>query len=139
MKQPEDNAVFHFVNKNPKGRKTSDCVIRALCNAMDKDYFEVYDDLCALGKKMCKMPSDKPVYSKYLELNGWVKHKQPRKDDNCKVYAFEMAIALAEDYFPHKVVVANVGTHHLSCLKNGKWEDTWDCAGKALGNYWTRG
>lgn len=136
MKQPKDNAVFRFVNKNPKGRKTNDCVIRALCNAMDKDYFEVYDDLCALGKKMCKMPNDKTVYSKYLELSGWVKHNQPRTLSNGKVYAFEMA--LAKD-FPHDVVVANIGTRHVSCLKNGKWEDSWDCAGKAIGNYWTRG
>lgn len=134
MKKPEDTTVFHFVNKNPKGRKTNDCVIRALCNAMDKDYFEVYDDLCALGKKMCKMPNDKPVYSKYLEMNGWIKHNQPRKDNNRKVYAFEMATD-----FPCKVAIANVGSHHLSCLKNGKWEDIWNCTGKAIGNYWTRG
>ena len=42
---------FFEFNNNPKGKKTGDCVIRALAQASGKPYLEVYKELFDISCK----------------------------------------------------------------------------------------
>ncbi len=123
--------IFKFHNQNPKGKKVSDCVVRAISYAMGKSWYEVYDDLSILGRKMGDMPNNKPVFSKYLENSGWIKNKMPRHDDNTRYTLYDFAKENNKGIFI--VLIA----HHLTVVENGQIIDTWNC-NKCVGNYWTK-
>lgn len=143
-KIPMDTPYFHYYNVNPKDKCTNDCVIRALAVAMDKTWDEVFNDLVELAKKYKLMPNDDKIYTRYLKANGWVKHKQLRKDDNTKYDGSEFC-----DYFNDEMydsiktpIFARIGTHHVTCFKRiddtFKIWDIWNCSRKYVGVYWTK-
>lgn len=56
--------VFVKENVNPKGIKSGDCVVRALVKITDKDWYEVYDELCTIVRREATMPSDRITFEK---------------------------------------------------------------------------
>lgn len=118
-------------NINPKGKKTGDCVVRAIAVALDRDYVEVYTELFELSLKTGYILNDKRVEEKFLALNGFIKHKQPKKVDGKKYLIGEL------DRICRKSVVVVSCAHHLTVVKNGVLLDTWDCRGKCISNYYT--
>ena len=130
----KDNRHFRYTNTNPNNSKTTgDCVVRAISIATGKHWEEVYTGLCNIGFKLKAMPNDDKVYEKYLEELGWEKQKQPRKEDNTKYKAKELAEMSGKGSGIVAVIrVAN----HLSAVNNGYILDTWDCGDKTVGNFW---
>lgn len=122
-----------FVNKNvnPKGKKTGDCVIRALSVALGLDYYRVYGELYELSLKLGFIVNDKRVEEKYLVQSGFIKHKQPKKPSGKKYLVGEIDKLCAED-----VIVISCA-HHLTVVKSGAIVDTWDCRNKCISNYYT--
>ncbi len=43
---------FIAYNANPKNKKVDDCVVRALSKAIGKGWYEVYDELYNIGRKI---------------------------------------------------------------------------------------
>lgn len=121
-------------NVNPKNRKTSDCVIRAIAKASGKDYLVVLKDLYDLSVKTGYMLNDKHCYEKLLEKYGFYKYKQPKKSDNSKYLVGEIdrLVRLEES-----AVISCA--HHLTCYVDGDLIDIWDCRYKTIGNYWVKG
>lgn len=131
---------FEKLNVNPKGLKTGDCVVRAISYATNKEWDEVYRDLCVLGVSMKRMPNEKQVYEKYLEKCGWVKHKQPKNICNTKYTVKDFL----DEYMPAGTIFIISVANHLTCARYDGMEeysliDTWDCSFKCVGNYWTKG
>lgn len=127
-----DTKTFKFYNANPKGKFTGDCVVRAICTALEKPYEEVYRELLELCLKNGYSIASKENYSKYLELNGWKKMKQPKKSNNKKYTGEEFC------KFYKGTCVANIGGNHTVCIKNGKVYDTWNSTDGCIGNYWEK-
>lgn len=142
-----DTATFHFYNANPKRRVTGDCVIRALSTAMDVPYEVVYRELFEFSQKCGYMLNSKECYSKYLQSKGWIKQKQPRKDDNTKYTGVEFCEQLQDDpwlftgkeYDFNARIIAKIGSHHIVAIVDGMVHDTWDSTDGCIGNYWTKG
>lgn len=124
---------FIKTNQNPKGRKTCDCVIRALSSATGKTWDEVYQDLAAIGFKIKAMPNDKPTYERYLQQQGWEKHKQPRK-----VSGFKYVVGELQELTAASRVVISVA-NHLTCVIDGSIVDSWNTNDRTILNYWTFG
>jgi hypothetical protein len=124
--------LFEKVNANPKGWKTNDCVIRSLALATDYSWGEVYEVLTQKGLKKCRMPNDKIIYEEFLEEEGFIKHKQPRKSDNTKYTVKEWA-----ELNPNIQMIVSVAKH-LTYVENNIMMDTWNCSRKSVGNYWTK-
>ncbi len=122
---------FKQKNLNPKGKKTGDCVIRALALALDKDYYTVYHELYMLSIKLGFIVSDKRVEEKLLLGSGFIKHKQPIKPSGRKYLVGEIDKLTKED-----VVVISCAHHLTACIK-GTIYDTWDCRGKCISNFYT--
>lgn len=144
-KYPE-TATFHYYNANPKNKLTGDCVIRALCVALNEPYEKVYGDLFEFSLKCGYMLNSVECYDKYLKSKGWIKHKQPRKEDNTKFTGAEFCKEIGCDIaFLGKSVIANIGGHHVVCIKETpepfgfhKVWDTWNSTYGCIGNYWTK-
>jgi len=49
--------MWYRTNPNPKRKEVPDCVVRAIAIATGRDWYEVYDDLYAVGRDECNMPS----------------------------------------------------------------------------------
>lgn len=115
-----------------KSQKSCDCVVRSISLATGKSWEEVYDDLCTIGRKLCRMPNEKLVYGRYLQSIGWEKMPAPRKQDNHRFLAKEFVVSHKE------TIIAHVGGHHLSCFIEGRIHDIWDCGSYSVGNFWVK-
>lgn len=143
-KYPETSA-FTFYNANPKNRMGSDCVIRAICTALDQSWEQTLRELTEVGIKHGYTATSKETYKKYLAEKGFGMHKQPRKWDNTKYTGYEWChwLCSKEDdprYSGCKAIIAHIGGHHIVCIKpiHGvfKVHDTWDSTDGCIGNYW---
>lgn len=143
----KDTATFHFHNENPKGKFTTDCVIRAIALATGYQYNRVVMELAELQCKTGLDAREPRLYGKYLEDIGWVKHKQPRHDDGTKFTGREFCTWLSVNQRKeYGNIIAHIGGHHLvaispTCCGDGindrfKVCDTWDSTDGCIGNYW---
>lgn len=132
MENKSKSKYWKFVNANPKHKLTDDCVIRALCIAMDTPWEKVLRDLTEYSVKYGEIMFVANIYGRYLEDNGWVKHKQPVHEDGTKIKISEFL-----DNFKG-IAVANVGKEHVTLLLAGYVWDLGDCSDRIIGNYWTK-
>ena len=145
-KYPE-TSTFHYYNANPKNRKGGDCVVRAICTALDHPWEQTIRELTEVGIKNGFVLNDPHTYNKYLESKGCSKCPQPRKDDNKKYTGREWCdwlnthakydVRLSEC----KAIVCNIGGNHTVCIKRAedglfKVHDIWDSTDGCIGNYW---
>ena len=130
-----DTRIFRYYNANPKNRVTDDCVIRAICTALNEPYEKVYRELFEISIKTGYMVNARLCYGKYLEQRGWVMHKQPRKEDNTKYTGREFC----ERARPYENYIAHIGGHHIVAIIDGKVVDTWNSTDGCIGNYWMKG
>ena len=124
--------------------KAGDCVCRAICNATEKDYKEVYDFINELSKRelVSKSKKDrssaravvyktttKKIIEEYL---GWKWHPTMTIGSGCKVH-------LKENELPSGVLIVNC-SKHLTCVKDGVIYDTQDCSRnetRCVYGYWS--
>lgn len=141
QKYPDTN-TFHFYNANPKGRITTDCVIRAICTATELPYNQVVMELAQLQCETGYDDGEKKLYGKYLESKGFKKMKQPRKLDGTKFTGKEFCEALQDNYeytigkTPR--IVAHIGGNHIVAIINAQVWDIWNSTRGCIGNYWVK-
>ena len=130
-----DTSTFHFYNANPKNRLTTDCTVRAICTGLQIPYEQVVMEMAELQCKTGYDADENKLIDRYLQSKGWVKHKQPRKEDNMK-YTGKEFCERARDYERY---IVNIGGHHIVAVVNAQVYDTWDSTRGCVGIYWTRG
>lgn len=149
-KYPETSTFMYF-NANPKHRVTGDCWLRAVCTGLGEDYNKVLKEMCDVHLKTgYEMSCDRAV-DMYLASKGWVKHRQPRKDDNTKYTGEDFCHWLSVNYPNGRLgnVICNIGGHHMVAIKptnhgdgiNCRYKvlDIWNSTRGCIGNYWTKG
>lgn len=146
-KYPETD-TFKFFNENPHNKFTTDCVIRAISGGLEMSYNDVVMELAALQCKTGFDPSENKAIDRYMKSKGWVRVKQPRKDDNTKYTGKEFCRWLSENYPNGEAgnVVCNIGGHHTAVIKpikDGKGYrykvvDTWNSTRGCIGCCWTK-
>lgn len=132
MRTVENTNSFTFYNANPKAKKTTDCVVRSICTALEQDYETTARELFDYWLKTGYDMSDAKCFGKYLESKGWQKQKQPRKSDNTKYTGKDFV------RFFKGTCIANIGSNHIVCIKDGKVLDIWDSSYDCIGNYWIK-
>lgn len=123
---------FINYNANPKGRRTGDCVIRAIAFALNKSWIDTYRALFENTLKTFYSISSKDNYKSYLKSIGCEMQKMPRKPDRKRYTVSEFCDELAE---PRKTYIISVA-NHLTCIRDKALVDTWNCGSKSVGNYW---
>lgn len=134
-----DTSTFHYYNANPRNRITGDCVVRAICTAMERPYEEVYEELYQFSLKCGYILNDKKCYEKYLAAHGWVKMPQPRKADGTKYTGKEWCEKRQRNIFFRVIrTIAHIGGHHIVAIIQGQVWDIWDSTDGCIGNFWTK-
>ncbi len=124
--------MFIKYNHNPKQKKTSDCVIRAISLGTNKSWEAVYTDLTQLGLKKYLMPNADNVWKEYLKQLGYEKQAMPRKENNTRYTVDEFCNEIAKSNTTYIISIAN----HLTVVKDRNIYDTWNYGKKCVGNYW---
>lgn len=124
---------YENLNVNPKNKKTTDCVIRALTTATGKSYYDVYEELYRLSIKTGWFMNEARLENKFLEQNGFVKMKQPRKSNNTKYLIGELDKLVDKN----DIVIASCNKH-LTVVKNYTLYDLWDCRYKTINSYYVK-
>lgn len=124
--------TFTYYNANPKNRVTGDCVFRAICTALEQTWEQTVMEMAELSCKHGYALNDTKGIEKYMEYKGWKKCKQPKKSNGTKYTGAEFCKIFKG------TCVANIGGHHVVCIKDGKVLDIWDSTYKCIGNYWVK-
>ena len=108
-----------------------DCCTRAICNATGMDYLEVYNGIntAAKSERNCKRAKSSArngvrpaTIKKYIEdVLGWVWVPCMGIGTGCQVH-------VRKDELPEKGTYILNLSGHLSCWKDGKLYDTYDCS-----------
>ena len=115
---------FLNYNPNPKGNTNAgDCVIRANCRATGMSWEEVYKGLCNLGYQLGYEPSMNQVWKAFLEMEGFVQVKLPIEKGKPR--------PTVANYQNKGVAILRVA-HHLVCMVDNEYFDTWDSGGKCI-------
>ena len=85
--------MYRFYNPNPRGKRVGDCVVRALCKALDKDWETTATGLFVQSLRDGDMPSADAVWGAYLKSEGWQRRVC---EDACSVADF----ASSKGYIP---------------------------------------
>ena len=120
-------------NANPRNRKTTDCVVRAISVASGVEYNKVLDDLIMVYKDTGYHMGEKRTYEKVLELYGFEKQPMVFKENGTKYRVGEID-QLVPDY---KVAVVSLA-NHLVAYAYGMLIDTWDCRKKSALNVYVK-
>lgn len=123
-------------NKLDLKDERGDCQIRALCKALDKTWIEVFDIIVPIcrkyqitsvfsgGASLAKTALAELGFT-YTGVSNKKGSKRPTIDEFAK----------AHKNGTYVVTVA----HHVVCVKDGKYYDTWDSGDNCMYGYYTKG
>lgn len=121
---------YIFFNPNPKGKKTSDCVIRMLCRIFDMSWREAYIDLSRVALRECEMPSSNFIWETYLKQNGFKRNNLPDTCPDC-ITVREFASLYSQGIF-----VACTGSHVVAVI-SGRYYDAWDSGDEVVSYFYS--
>lgn len=134
-KIPENTSTYTYYNANPKGKVVGDCVIRALGTLPDQNWLKVYDELCSLGRKKACSPTNDDAWDGWLKEHGYVRYPMPRKA-NRKLY--KLGEFVKSDFIKDTEAVIVSVSGHLTCIRDRKVLDTWNCTGYTVRRYYKK-
>lgn len=125
---------YDYLNVNPKGRISGDCVVRAIAAVVGKPWETVVREMTELGIKKALVLNDPSLFPLYLESQGFRLRKEPTNPDGTK-----MSIKRFLELNPSVTTfVAKAGTHHVTCVIDRKVRDIWDCSDETMHRWWSR-
>ena len=116
-------------NPNPARKEVPDCVIRAIAIALNMKWIDVYDDLCALGRKEFNVPSADSVWGKYLYKMGFEPFLLPHTCPKC------LTINQFTKIFPRGTYIIGTGSHAVAVI-DGDYYDSWDSGNEIPSFFW---
>lgn len=115
--------MYKFYNPNPQHKSVGDCVVRAICKAINQDWRAVFVSLFVVALKNCDMPSANYVWAELLTDMGYKKHLI---DKNITIKEFS-------EINRKGTFVVGTGSH-VVCVDNGDYYDSWD-SGNEIANF----
>lgn len=117
---------------NPCGRtQVGDCVIRALCAALNIDWETAFWMAAESAFQMCDMPSGNAVLAAILRQNGF--YRKAIEDSCPDCYT---AADFCEDH-PYGIFVLGFGDH-VATVIDGNLYDAWDSSNEIPQYYYYR-
>lgn len=120
-----DDFLYKYFNPNPKEQKVGDCVVRALCKALDLEWDLCFCVLTTFAFGMKDMPSANRVWGRMLYQNGFKRHII---DHDCTVEEF------CHEHPKGTYLLAIQG--HVVCCIDGDYFDSWDSGHETPLYYW---
>ena len=123
--------AFIFYNPNCKGQHVTDCVIRAICRLENLTWTEAFDQLTALCRQECDMPSSDKMWGKYVSSRGYKKYLIPET-----VPDWYTVKDFCRDNPVGKFIIKTSG--HVIAVVNGDYYDTFDSGDKTPIYFWKK-
>lgn len=120
--------MFIEYNPNPRLINTGDCVIRAICKALDMEWEKVYMALTVKGLEKAMWGDTNAVWEKYLKERGFEQHVIPDTCPDCYTIA-----DFADEHTIGTFIVATGS--HVVAVQDGNYYDTWD-SGNLVPSYY---
>jgi hypothetical protein len=126
--------MYKYYQPNQKDLKDEygDCVIRAMTKATKKTWLEVFDELIPYSRESQCPYNCSPVWKAYLEAQGFKYVGITNKKGTTRPTVQSFAKKNKTGIFILRVA------HHLVCLENGDWFDTWNSGDRKMYGYYTR-
>lgn len=121
--------MWKHSNPNPLQKEVPDCVVRAICIALDLDWYTVYDSLCHIGRKEANMPSADAVWGKLLYYMGFTPFLLPHTCPQCT------PIQQFCGMYPNGTYIIGTGSHAVAVI-NGDYYDSWDSGNEIATFFW---
>ncbi len=121
--------MWMLCNPNPRRAHVEDCVIRAIAIATDRRWYDVYDDLCRLGREECNVPSANATWGKYLYQLGFEPFLLPDSCPNCT------SVKRFCEMYPHGTYIIGTGSHAVAVIE-GDYYDSWDSGNEVPSYFW---
>ena len=132
--------MWNKYNANPIGKRTDDCVVRAISTVTGMTWNQVHDALCDLSGELYTMPSSNECWPVYLNELGFYRDDVPHR---CPEDCF--TVAEFAKHHPYGKFLLNTCEYevasnyniiatgsHLVALINGDWYDIFDSGYEAV-------
>lgn len=116
-------------NPNPAKKNAPDCVIRAICIALNLPWMQVHDELCSLSGDDYSVPSDDNVWGHYLYLKGFRPFLLSNHCPRC------ITVTEFTKYYPNGIYIIGTGSHAVAVI-NGDYYDSWDSGNVMPSFFW---
>lgn len=135
--------MIKYFNNNPKNVQTQDCAIRSLSMFLQKDYYEVVDDLTNVYKQTGFHIAD-PVcfnlylqsFNKYMQTDVLYPNTLSLKD-MCSMLEYKDFSKLPNiNIKNYTKILALLNNTHLTFLNNCVIIDTWNCENLNVQSYY---
>jgi hypothetical protein len=121
--------MWFYANPNPEQKDVPDCVIRAICIALNKPWDEVFDELSETAAEDHSITSDDRVWGHYLWNLGFIPFMLPESCPEC------ITIKSFAEIFNRGIYIIGTGYHAVAVI-NGDYYDTWDSGNEVPTFYW---
>ena len=123
--------MYIYCNPNPLGKRTGDCVVRAIAIATNRSWREAYREICKQGEIDCDMPSANRVWGKLLEREGFRQFLIPEDCPAC------ITVRAFCEMYPDGVYVIGTGNHAIACI-SGDYYDAFDSGDEEPSYFYAR-
>lgn len=111
--------MWVWANPNPKKKEVPDCVIRAICIALNKPWLETSDELYEVARRDFSVTSDDNVWGHYLYNLGFEPFLIPLECPRCTT------VQEFTKMYPYGTYIIGTGTHAVAVI-DGNYYDSWD-------------
>ena len=123
--------AYEYYNPNPIGKRTGDCIIRALCKVLNKPWMDIHVGLALQGLEIYETMESNSTWDLYLRKNGFKRYVIPNTCPNCYTVA-----DFCRDH-PEGTYVLGTGTHAIAVV-DGTIHDTWNSSLEIPVFYWSK-
>lgn len=116
-------------NPNPGGKNVPDCVIRAICIALDLPWEKVSKDLSDLANKEYSVTCDDNIWGRYLWDLGF------RPFLLYEYCPFCLTVKQFADIFDRGTYIIGTGNHAVAVI-DGNYYDTWNSGREPVSFFW---
>lgn len=116
-------------NPNPAGNDVPDCVIRAICIALDLPWEQVHWELSVLSARYYSVTCDDNLWGRYLYYFGFRPFLMPEYCPECVTVRDFCRI------FPRGTYIIGTGSHAVAVI-DGNYYDSWDSGNEVPSFFW---
>ena len=117
------------MNPNPDKKNVPDCVIRAICVALNQSWLETSDGIYDIARSEHSVTCDDEIWGQYLREMGFEQFSLPEVCMQC------VTIQRFCDMYPRGIYI--IGTvYHAVAVIDGNYYDSWDSGNEAPTFFW---
>ena len=121
--------MWVYANPNPEQKNVPDCVIRAICIALNRSWLDVSDELYSFARKDFSVTSDDNVWGHFLFAHGFEPFLIPSICPKCTT------VDEFTKLYPKGTYIIGTGSHAVAVI-DGDYYDSWNSGDQICTFFW---